>query len=526
MLRASGSDNADDGADINGFYPSNEDLWQDDFAGRRLYGKSLFCSIFRALYYKRALIARRDFGSTCSQTIVPIIAVIAFLAAILFAAMPISSSRARVEFSLQNTYGSKDVLPKLPRFSMPMFHGTTEDDITKLREDFLLLSDVNAHAIRPSAGLIDPSLCNSTDAYNDAFNTMFATYTEFQFSYAVGQFCHASNLYPNVSVPQFGLNTSRTTKTVNSIATTNSKAGVSVVHSMLFVNSSVALALQIATTGLANAMLVGAHRRQSDALSPGEAKPPLAQLTVSHNIVGISSSWFSLVDLFNAYVYIVNLVTVAMIVLASTFGHVIVLERLNSSKQLQLVSGASAWSYWIAHAAWDLTVSLFVSVPCIIVFCLMLTGTVKTVLLVIVSFLLTTMSSIVLAYCVALFAQTPSKCQIYLYGIHAISTIMSAAILVVLLFSSNGSDLFSTIVTYVCYVLYILLLCTSPMASFIAFIYICIGNLSFVLSSTAMYVLLFGSFVCLLFYSGLLIIFEKRTRQVRATLIYIEVHVL
>ena len=510
-LRAAGSGKVDAGADINGFYQSDKDLWQDDFAGRRLYGKSLSCSIFRALYCKRALVARRDFGSTFSQTIVPIIVLIAVFVAIMLAAVPISSSRSRVEFSLQKSYGSKEVLPELPRFVMPLFTNTT-DDGDMLRNDFVRFSDLNVDAMMPTSGAMDASRCNLTDAYDDMFHDMFATDTEFHIAFGVGQFCQARNIYPNV-----------TTSTIRhsncSIGTpfvaTDGDFATSVIHSMLLINTSVALSLPIATTGITNALLAGAHSRQSAALPEGSAKPPLAQLTASHNILGITARWIS-IDVFKEYVYVANIVTGIMMILASTFGHVIVIERVNFSKQLQLVSGASAWSYWLAHAMWDITVSLFVAVPCIVILCLLSMPSYTIALYMVASFMLMIMSSIALAYCVALFAQTPSKCQIYLYGIHGLSIFTSIGFFMALLSIAEDTDTFSKVMLYVNSVFYVINICIFPMASFAIFNSVFVSSAP--ASDSVIQVLLLGGAVSVLLYTGLLILFEKRTRQVRKLL--------
>ncbi|KAJ3158388.1 hypothetical protein HDU86_002854 [Geranomyces michiganensis] len=46
----------------------------------------------------------------------------------------------------------------------------------------------------------------------------------------------------------------------------------------------------------------------------------------------------------------------------------IIRERFNKSKHQQIVSGASRWAYWLSFAAWDLLLSVCVSILCTVVF--------------------------------------------------------------------------------------------------------------------------------------------------------------
>ena len=419
-VNTAGSGKIDNGADINGFYEKDDDLWQDDFAQRRLYGRSVFCSILGALYCKRAIVARREGVAILVQTLAPVVALGACLIALWLASVPMTQSDPMKPYS----HSVFDSLPYPPWLAVPQLFDAPAS-VADFHSDMMRYNGISAQDVG-GPDMLPMERCADPFLYKDLLDGYIRVRPETQFFYGLAEVCVADNLYPTAAGNHL---TARDNGPVSRTAEVNNTnddddddsilslkaSNTTRFESLILLNGSTVDALPIIIVGTTNVLLAAAYERAAAQEPPHANLPPKASIEVSFTIVDAPQSW-NIFSTRSAVALFGSGVVIFIGILTSTFGHIIVLERTNFSKHLQLVSGASSAVYWLAHALWDATLAAL-----LFVFLLIIDAVLKMKLFttfVILAYWLFFMMVIPFSYCVAMFSGTPARCQTILASCH------------------------------------------------------------------------------------------------------------
>ena len=242
----------DAGADINGFFAHNDNLWLDDFAHRRLYGRSVFCDILRAMYSKRARISRRDCIPIFVQTLVPVAAVFACMMALYFAfAQP--DPRETVDFTRSGLFSE---LPASPKAALTPLYEHSEG-AALFTNEYARLSAADA-ALQPVVVTprehIYADSCYNAFTYQEHTLQLIKGLVAPDFYGAVIAVCSAENMFLDTESSVFKSTSARTRGNIGAATASDFSA-------MVLMNTTVPDALILAQVDITNAMLKMVHDR-------------------------------------------------------------------------------------------------------------------------------------------------------------------------------------------------------------------------------------------------------------------------
>ena len=355
----------------------DSDMWGDDYAARRL-NRGVACMLFSALYKKRALASFRDGAHLRWQLMNPILMYVGILFFVQIFVFNFGSVRP---------LAFQDLYPAPRTVYAPVLGSETaaaRDLMTGyasyLDSDGVELVRADVPAEFADVTCADPTSLNNLTQQLELRGSRALLYP------AMVMACGAENVPALPSV-----------------------ATVSKLSLSIAVNITTPDALPATLVSMTNAVLRMGHKALG-------RKGPAPTLDVE-----VSESSFTnnraVQAIFLTVAACFGMVMVALMVI-SGFAYFIVQERVNNSKHLQLISGASRITYWLSHAMWDITCSIlpfFVIFICNIAFGIseMYMGTRFGIAALL--YWLFVISSIPFSYMLSFLADKPARSQTFIY---------------------------------------------------------------------------------------------------------------